>query len=380
MSTRKCHVAIFLTLLAAVYAGTTGNGTCATEYCPCNAGYTGGNFISPYSATACARFIALMPNRSLQSVSTRTGVARGSAIMPTYNATGGPNGKGHVSFDRTQPQYLRTGTRTLNINTNGGFSMVMIFRFTGTVKNNEYLLDMDALYGINMYRDRSYADLTFEVSGGSIYSDSSSYFNSGKVVQNSWHTVKLWYIASTLQFLFQINDLSIMGGWTESPIPDMSTWIYLSTSSTNYAFNGDIAGFFFVDEYMTAATLTAIAAEMTGGLDLTDTTCPAGNACAACPAGKYKAVAGTAPCTNCSAGWSSDAVGGTSSAACYIAGACAAGSSGPDGGPCAACVAGKYKDAPGTAPCTTCGAGSLSPAGSARADACVCGAGFKPRV
>jgi hypothetical protein len=235
--------------------------------------------------------------------------------------------------------------------------MVMIFRFTGTVRNNEYVLDMDALYGIDILRDTSYADLKFEVTGGK-YSDSSFYFNSGKVVQNSWHTVKFWYIASTLEILFQINDLSIMGGWTVSTIPDMSTLVYLSTSSTSYAFNGNIAGFFFVDEYISDEAMTAIAAAMTAGVDLTDTTCPSGNACTACDAAKYKSTSGTASCTACPAGLTSP-VGSTSSVACIVA-ACNAGYTGPDGGVCAPCAAGSYKSTTGSAACTSCGAGTYS--------------------
>ena len=55
------------------------------------------NVIASYSTTACARFIALTPKPSFASISTRTNTAVGT--VPTYNAVGGPNGKGHVSFD-----------------------------------------------------------------------------------------------------------------------------------------------------------------------------------------------------------------------------------------------------------------------------------------
>ena len=40
--------------------------------------------------------------------------------LPAYDTQGGPLGQGHVSFDRTQTQYLDGGARTFNIATNGG--------------------------------------------------------------------------------------------------------------------------------------------------------------------------------------------------------------------------------------------------------------------
>jgi hypothetical protein len=54
-----------------------------TSACPCNPGYTGGNFISRYSTTACARFVALTSKPSIASVSTRNNVVIGSSMLPT---------------------------------------------------------------------------------------------------------------------------------------------------------------------------------------------------------------------------------------------------------------------------------------------------------
>jgi hypothetical protein len=46
--------------------------------------------------------------------------------LPLYNSLGGPQGRGHVTFDRTKNQYLDAGSRTLNIATNGGLTMVAL--------------------------------------------------------------------------------------------------------------------------------------------------------------------------------------------------------------------------------------------------------------
>jgi hypothetical protein len=62
----------------------------ASRACTRNAGYVGGNFIGPYSSTACDRFIALMIQKpSFTAVSTRNDTAIRSSALPTYNALGG---------------------------------------------------------------------------------------------------------------------------------------------------------------------------------------------------------------------------------------------------------------------------------------------------
>jgi hypothetical protein len=96
------------------------------------------------SSSTCARFLALVlgsPPR-FASVSSRNRAPLGSAVLPVYNALGGPQGKGHVTFDRAQSQYLDAGARTLNIATNGGLTIVAVVRFTGTVGDFERIIDL----------------------------------------------------------------------------------------------------------------------------------------------------------------------------------------------------------------------------------------------
>jgi hypothetical protein len=116
--------------------------------------------------------------------------------------------------------------------------------------------------------------------------------------------------------------------------------------------------------------------------------------CAACVAGKYKALTGTSACTDCGAGTYSTAVGSSSSSTCIAcpsnstspAGSanltsctCNAGSTGPNGGPCAACGAGTYSAAVGSSAsstCIACPSNSTSPPGSAALTSCTCNAGY----
>jgi hypothetical protein len=91
------------------------------------------------SAHVTSKFLTLIPGSppKVASPSTRHAAAVGSTVLPAYNAQGGPLGKGHVSFDRTQTQYLDGGARTFNIASNGGFTVVAVVRFRGSPGNGK---------------------------------------------------------------------------------------------------------------------------------------------------------------------------------------------------------------------------------------------------
>ena len=338
-------------------SGNSCNG-CYTSACPCNAGYTGGNFIGPHSTTACDRFVALILTKpSFASVLTRNNVALGSAILPTYNATGGPNGKGHVSFNSTKSQYLDAGPRTFNIATNGGFTIVVIVRFKGDPLSLVRILDIGSGTPMNniiltitgfFLRVELYNDATSRLARNLVEAD---------VIQDTWYTLSLTYDASSLRYSIKLND-AVRNGLIQALTDRTFSATYIGRSFyTAYPYlNADIAGVFAVDEFLSQTAITEIANTMVNGVDLTNMTCQ--NECNACEVGKYKSADGTVSCTACPVGLTS-AVGSTSSAAC-IAPGCNAGYTGPSGGPCAACVAGKYKGASGSAECIDCASGTYS--------------------
>ena len=335
--------------------------TCDSVYCPCNAGYAGGNFISPYGGPACARFIAVTPQPSFASVATRNNAGVGSGSMPTYVPTGGPNGHGHVNFNRDLRQFLDSGPRTFSFNTNGGFTMVFVIRFTaynlgcmddygydGTfcgASEAETIFDIfDGIVHFQVQRPRFYGHLelsTFNVNQ-EYQTIFSNWFASGMYVPGRWSTAKISYKSSEALLHLGFDDMNFVTT-PYAPVQDVgSANVRLGCQEENFNefFHGDIAGFFFVDEYMTDAAMTAIAAEMTGGVDLTDTTCP-GNACTA-----------------------------------VVSDGCSAGYTGPNSSTCTACPAGKYKDTTGSAACVACAGAALTGgtysniAGAANCTAC----------
>ena len=392
------------------YKDTTGSNTCTscpansgsecnacyTSICPCNSGYTGGNFISPHSLTACVRFIALTPKPSFASVSTRNNMAIGSVTLPTYNATGGPSGKGHARFDRTLSQYIDSGPRTLNVLTNGGLTIVVLVRF-GTLVADERIFEMWSAGGLEFSLGRLSTTTTMTFFGFNAGVSSFSRNGPANSVSTEWTYVICNVVSRTSRASIRVNLGST--GLTANvnlAVQDKSiTNIYIGRAlSPDRYFNGDIAGLFVVDELLTTEAANEIYNNMLNGVDLTDTTCPSGNPCTACATGTYKNNTGTSQCTVCPAGLTSPTAS-TSSAACLSA-ACNAGYTGPDGGPCTACVAGKYKTTTGSVGCTNCFSGtysatagavsaglcmvcptsSNSPTGSSALAACTCNVGF----
>lgn len=65
-----------------------------------------------------------------------------SGNRPVYYSRGGyTNDMGYINFDRANSQHLNGGSRTLNIATNGGLTIVSLVKFTGTAAFWERIID-----------------------------------------------------------------------------------------------------------------------------------------------------------------------------------------------------------------------------------------------
>ncbi len=225
-----------------------------------------------------SRFLALVlgsPPR-FASVSSRGSAPLGSAVLPVYNALGGPQGKGHVTFHRSQSQYLDAGPRTLNIATNGGLTIVAVVRFTGTPGHFERILDMtsgcDGCYAhsnnILLSRLTSEPALFLQIwNGGSdVVTQTCSV-----IVESTWLTVVVSYRASTKEYAVKNAAVECAGNALQAVSDRVvsNTWMGKSQWSFDAYFNGDMAGVFVVDEYLSTGTTSAIADSMVRGEDLT---------------------------------------------------------------------------------------------------------------
>ena len=82
---------------------------------------------------AANRAIALLPGTTHFSTLARR-TARTYAATAPFTSCAGPSGTGAVTFDRTLSQYLDGGAHAFNIATNGGFTAVVVVRFTGVFR------------------------------------------------------------------------------------------------------------------------------------------------------------------------------------------------------------------------------------------------------
>jgi hypothetical protein len=214
-------------------------------------------------------------------MSSRDSAPLGSADLPVYNALGGPHGKGHVTFNRAQSQYLDAGPRTLNIATNGGLTIVAVVRFTGTAGVWERIIDLGSGQDTNnLVLCRRWTNSGFylvfqtQPSGPSNWVENRpvDYYIDNMIQQNTWVTVVVRYSASTRQYVVKVNNVADYTGIASDTVPDRTvsgTYIGKSWWSADAYLNGDMAGVFVVDEYLSTDATSAIADAMARGEDLT---------------------------------------------------------------------------------------------------------------
>jgi hypothetical protein len=305
------------------------------------------------------------------SISTRGSAPEGSVILPSYNALGGPTGRGHVSFNRANSQFLNAGTRTLNVRSNGGLTIVSVLRFTGDPKRMERIVDLgNGPDQNNIYLARSdvLTKLIFEVLGHIRYD------GFGNLEQNTWLTVVVRYKASSLDLHVKVNEEEQSGKAT-SQVTDKTysgTLLGKSHWAGDDYLNADVAGVFVVDEYLSTDASSYVAESMMLGKDLTETkvTCTAckpgtfksasgSSACDVCPPGKYSVVNGSSSnttCLNCPPGTYLETIGNDALSDCLK---CPPGTyveteSNDALSDCMACAAGKYSIINGSSSNTTC--------------------------
>jgi hypothetical protein len=252
-----------------------------------------------------------------------------------YNALGGPQGQGHITFDRTKLQYLDAGPRSLKIATNGGLTIVAVVRFTGTPGGFERIIDLWSGTSINEgYLARSSTTSAVQLALRNAGTTVGSISSQELIVQNTtWLTIVATYSASTREFSLTVNNVVFTGIASESVTDKTLSGIYMGKATTaGREFNGDIAGVFVVDEYLSTNATSGIADAMVRGVNLTSTSgasVPTGlAACTDCVAGTYSTAAGVTECTDCGAGTYSTAVGASAISTCI---ACPSNSNSPAG-------------------------------------------------
>jgi len=209
---------------------------------------------------------------------TQSGGISGSDVLPTYNPFGGPKGKGHLSFNRFKSQFLDAGPRTLNIASNGGLTIVTVVRFTGAPGDEERIIECASGSPDNniiLKRAGTSTSLGLQLNYGNTYEGQIETSCDGVIVQDTWLTVVLRYNAATCTFVIKVITTLATTEWplvVSKAVTDRTvsgTWIGKNRwfSNGHPYFNGDVAGVFVVDEYLSDAAVCAVTAAIEEGED-----------------------------------------------------------------------------------------------------------------
>jgi hypothetical protein len=175
-----------------------------------------------------------------------------SANQPTYYSTGGYNNGPYVFFNRTNSNFLNAGSQTMNISTNGGFTMMILIKLVGTAENFERIFDFgDNSVTNNIYLTRmnTTQNLLFEV-----YNPSTSTSRSigDPIIQEQWIVIGCRYIKSSTLQIFKNTELLIQVNTSLNHIDRtfLNTYIGVSHSASAYL-NAHISKLFLYDRALT---------------------------------------------------------------------------------------------------------------------------------
>ena len=268
---------------------------------------------------------------------------------------------------RGQSQYIDAGQRTLNIATNGGLTIVAVVRFTGAIGNWERIIDLAS--HIVIYRKGVTSEL------GLVFQHSPPLFlerTIGSIEQGSWVIVVVRYNAATKTVTYNSQAEVLSTAATDKTVDN--TFIGKSMVPDDAYLNGDIAGVFVVDEYVSDAAVSGTQFPCCTGAKVHILTQMALLAVtAAISEGTYTtAILSIGPITEAEASVACTCNAGYTGGSPVLT----SGNSGVERVPCEACKVGQYKSSSGSSACSPCPVASSSPAASVNRTSCTCNAGF----
>jgi hypothetical protein len=217
-------------------------------------------------------------------------------------------GQGHVSFNRTQTQYLDGGPLKFNIASNGGLTVVVVVRFTGSPGKFERIIDFadgPMNNSLILARKDMGSNLLFQLREGSIKVCEIS----SVIVQDQWMTIVARYRAQNQTCALEVNGQRVVSTTGSVAITDKTlsmTWVGRSQWSSDAYLHGNMAGLYVNDQYASDEQCALIADALQEGLDLTESgryAAAAGSTvCNICSTGKYSGLAASTDCTSCEAG------------------------------------------------------------------------------
>jgi len=171
------------------------------------------------------------------------------------------NDQPFVHFDATSSQHMTAGTRTFNIQSNGGFTVVACLKLVGTVNDNSRIMDFgngqqndNIIFGIN-----SWNNMYFNLYNGSTLAGSIS--TSYRPSINQWFVAVARYTTSNNAFSISFNGITWNSGTTSATVTNKT---FANTYIGRSAWTGDtypnyyMSGLYAYDVSLTDSEITNV--------------------------------------------------------------------------------------------------------------------------
>ena len=166
----------------------------------------------------------------------------------------------NVSSSLSTGQYLNAGSKTFNINTNGGFTAIWCGAFTGSANDHERIFDFGSGTSNNILamRGSTTTNMYFLLNnGGTSY----SIYAGNIITQNEWAVWTFRYTASSRLMEIIKNGTTSVTGTAGAAITDRTltnTWIGRSNWTSDAYSSINMSGLYIYDKFLTDANVASI--------------------------------------------------------------------------------------------------------------------------
>ena len=191
------------------------------------------------------------------------GAGNMSLSPPSYTAAGSA-GFGYLTFNPSQSQYLDAGIRRLDIHSNGGFTILAIFRFNGTSGYNETIVSFgnaDSKSHISLARSQVSGGISVSILDGSKTCNVAT--EQEMIYQGKWMNVSVRFDKKSRSVELRINDDLPRTAECFASLADAQySDIYLGKDKSNSFLNADVVGVHIADRVLPVRTIAALHASM----------------------------------------------------------------------------------------------------------------------
>ena len=187
-----------------------------------------------------------------------------AANRPTYISSGGYNNGPYVFFNRTNSAFLNAEFQTLNISTNGGFTIVCQIKYTGSIGTWERIIDFGngaPNNNIHVARNGASTNISFE-----LFSSTTSYITTtttSPIVAEQWMVVSCRWIKGNRRQIFKNNILQAETTFSND-LPNRTLYnVYIGRSNWADAYlNAHISKMYIYDRNLSDTEMSTIYAQM----------------------------------------------------------------------------------------------------------------------